>query len=76
MVLGGNRDNSADSRFWGLVPMNLARGKALLLSLNTAHPRKAPLRTPESSQAALGHEAASLGLQSNDCGRFPDSSRR
>ncbi len=40
MVLGDIRDTSADSRFWGLVPMNLVLGKALFIWLDTAHPSR------------------------------------
>jgi signal peptidase I len=30
-VLGDNRDNSADSRYWGFVPLNLVRGRAMVV---------------------------------------------
>ncbi len=29
--LGDNRDNSRDSRYWGFIPRNLIKGKALLI---------------------------------------------
>jgi len=31
LVLGDNRDNSRDSRFWGFLPVNQVKGRALLV---------------------------------------------
>ena len=31
LVLGDNRDNSRDSRFWGFLPMDQVKGRALVV---------------------------------------------
>ena len=38
-VMGDNRDNSNDSRFWGTVPMDLVKGRALFIYFSTAGTR-------------------------------------
>ena len=35
-MMGDNRDNSNDSRFWGNVPMDLVKGRALFIYFSTA----------------------------------------
>ena len=35
-MMGDNRENSADSRYWGYVPMDLVKGRALFIYFSTA----------------------------------------
>jgi signal peptidase I len=35
-MMGDNRENSADSRYWGFVPMDLVKGRALFIYFSTA----------------------------------------
>jgi signal peptidase I len=35
-MMGDNRENSADSRFWGYLPMDLVKGRAMFIYFSTA----------------------------------------
>lgn len=37
-VMGDNRDNSSDSRYWGFVPLNLVRGRAMVVWWSSGQP--------------------------------------
>ena len=41
-MMGDNRDNSADSRFWGPLPRDLVKGKAMFLYWSWDQDRKLP----------------------------------
>jgi signal peptidase I len=34
-MMGDNRENSADSRYWGFVPMDLVKGRAVFIYFST-----------------------------------------
>lgn len=44
-VMGDNRDNSHDSRFWGALPMELVKGRALIVYWSYDAPKEAYLAT-------------------------------
>ena len=52
-VMGDNRDNSEDSRYWGFVPASAIVGRPLLIYFSWKQPMKEP--TKASDPAETGH---------------------
>jgi len=55
--MGDNRDNSADSRKWGAVPLENVKGRAMFvwLSVDTCESAKRFMRLPEVRWERVGH---------------------
>ena len=70
-VMGDNRDNSYDSRFWGFVPMRNIKGKALWIWWSNIPGAGCGLRYERFGQNILGEPQVPAALQHayDACGR-------
>lgn len=78
-VMGDNRDNSYDSRFWGFVPQQNIKGKALWIWWSNIPGGGCGLRYERFGQDILGDPRVPAPLQNglNACTRRgPEASRR
>ena len=64
--MGDNRDNSSDSRYWGFVPLNLVRGRAMVVWWSHGEPEGHSLRALRSPDRVIGIARASLVRTEDD----------
>jgi signal peptidase I len=60
-VLGDNRNDSEDSRYWGFVPRSAIVGKPFLIYFSLKNLDRAPGQIPEGDGLAEGRRDAALG---------------
>lgn len=62
MVMGDNRDNSADSREWGFMPTDNIKGKAMFIWLSCGMPEHPPVTGIEKGLEAVRSTVADLPI--------------